>query len=167
MKLYLIKFTNLVLQGSISEPSAWAFQKDSELVDLFDYHLHKMKEIGMRDRLWQEVEKKPIMNQDSINGQGHNAIGYENVAFPFIELLIGLFSASMLLVIEAAIFYKKSISGNLRQSNDEDRTSREAHDMVNEIYALLLENHLKPRDIKLLSTIKKLALADTKDVKLK
>ena len=105
------------------------------------------------------------MNQDSINGQGHNALGYENVAFPFIELLIGLLSASALLVIEAAIFYKKRISGSLSLSNDEDRTSREAQAMVNEIYALLLENHLKSRDIKRLSRIKKLALADTKDVK--
>ena len=64
--------TKLIGQERVVKPLAWGFQKDSELIGIFNYHLHKMHEAGVIDRLRQEIEKQHEMN--AANTQGGNSI---------------------------------------------------------------------------------------------
>ena len=45
------------------------------------------------DRFWQEIERKQNLYKDDTKIQNANVVGYENVAFPFLALLTGLFAA--------------------------------------------------------------------------
>ena len=62
----------LIRQERVFKPLAWGFQKDSELIGIFNYHLHKMHEAGMVDRLRQDIERQHEMNVAST--QGGNSI---------------------------------------------------------------------------------------------
>lgn len=80
---------------------SWAFQKDSEVADLFSHHINKMKETGTMDKLWQKIESKMKWGNDATNIQEINELGYDNVVLPFWALMTGVCSAILLLVIEA------------------------------------------------------------------
>ena len=95
---------NFLRQEKVQQSLAMAFQKDSEFVGVFNYHIHKMQATGIIDRFWKEVERKQDMNKDDTKIQNANVVGYENVAFPFLALLTGLFAALLQLGIEVAVF---------------------------------------------------------------
>ena len=110
-----------------------------------------MQATGNVDRFWQEAERKQNLNKDDKIQNAH-VVGYENVAFPFLALLTGLFAALLQLVIEVAAFSKKQYADeNAIQSNADNlthRPSRQAILAIKEVCDMLLENNSSPRDIK-------------------
>ena len=79
---------NLIsLQDGLGNPLAWAFQKDSEFVELFNYHIQKMDEGGLLNQLQKTIYKKET-GEDKCNVE-MIMIGYENVAFPCLVLVSG------------------------------------------------------------------------------
>ena len=119
---------------------AWAFQKDSELVGMFNHHIHKMKMTGNIDRLWQVIDRKQKMNKDTRNmKREHQALGYENVFFPFLVLLNGLCVAFLQVSLEVVPFCKKNSEDvNL---NIHEESTNEAKEIIKELYGLLQEKH--------------------------
>ena len=132
---------------------AWAFQKDSELVGVFNYHIHKMQGTGNMDRFWQEMERKRKNNKYATKVQEVNVVGYENVAFPFLALLAGLFAALLQLGIEFVVFCKRKYADIPNQSSDESSTPRESRLIIKEFGDMLQENNSNT-DIKLQSAMR-------------
>ena len=95
---------------------AWAFEKESELLPLFNYYLEKLQQTGVMDRLRQKMMHFPRGNTDSLKlqVQGINGLGYEHVVLPFLALMIGLCLAFVQLGAETAITRK--CSDNKEQS---------------------------------------------------
>ena len=89
---------------------AWAFQRDSELLQIFNYYLDKMQQTGVIDRLRQEFIGGHNRDTDVsvIQMQNINSLGYENVVVLFLALLTGLCVALFQLGIETATFCKKT-----------------------------------------------------------
>ena len=121
---------------------------------MFNYYLDEMKQTGVIDRLGQTFmgdASKPLQVQD-ING-----LGYEHLVFPFIALLTGLCVAFMQLGIETVISCKKKCFSDEAQSNEDESTSEEAKEIIDDIYLLLVENHCRHGDIKFLSKMRVLS----------
>ena len=135
-----------------------AFQKDSDLACVFNYHIHKMQARGIFDRFWSEVERKQNMNKDDTKVQNVNVVGYENVTFPFMALLTGLLAALLQLGIEFTVFSKKKYpDDNAIQSNDVHSNHSEASELIlaiKEVSDMLVENNSNQKVAKLQSTIK-------------
>ena len=149
-------------QEKNKKPAAWAFQKNSELVDLFNHHLHKMQETGTLDRLWKQIEIKIKKGNDAPKIQEANALGYRNVSVPFSALLTGIIAAIVLLGVETIIFCKGKYADDVSMPDeDEDYYSKGAAQIIYEINMLLLQNHSKLKDLTLLSKIKTLATPKT------
>ena len=135
----------------MSYPLAWAFEKDSEFVSIFNYHIQKMQLSGIMARYWQEVERKLNINIDDTKIQNVIVLGYENVAFPFLALLTGLFAALLQFGIEVAVFCKRKYGDNVNQStrilivsSHESSTHREESLVIKELMevcSMLQENN--------------------------
>ena len=144
-------------QEKIRYPEAWAFQKESELLPIFNYGLQKMQQTGVMDRLRLKYlgdhssHTGTAMTQDSIG------LGYENVAFPFMALLGGLCLAFIQIGIEITFMCMKKCSFDEEQSEEDGSPSEEANDAIDEIYDLLRENHCKAEDLKFLSKMRELS----------
>ena len=68
---------------------AWAFQRNSELAECFNYHLQKMSEAGILDKLhstYVDVKSKDELGEEDNN----SSLGYRTAAFPSLVLLGGL-----------------------------------------------------------------------------
>ena len=112
-------------------------------------------------RLKQEIERNFNRNKDNGKVQDAHVLGFENVAFPYLALSIGIAVAFIQLGIEIVMFYKKKSAYN-RDSEDaslseEDNESRQ---IIKEISELLKRNNTKPKDMKLLSQIRNIAKSD-------
>ena len=130
---------------------AWAFQRQSELLPLFNYHIHKMKQSGIIDRLRQKyLDEKNLVTSETIVDT--NVLGYDNVMFPFLAFLIGLCVALLQLGIEVLCIFKKEPSGDGEQVQQHNCV--EAKDVIDDIYNLLLENHEKLGGMKFLSQMR-------------
>ena len=105
------------------------------------------------DLLWQEVERKQNMKKDDTKIQNTNVLGYENVAFPFLALLTGLFAALLQLGIEFVVFCKRKYADIPNQSSDESSTPRESRLIIKEFGDMLQENNSNT-DIKLQSAMR-------------
>ena len=136
---------------------AWAFQKDSQLLPIFNYHIQKMHQNGLVDRMKHKFIGDH--NRDTDVSKIHNidGLGYDNVAIPFLALLTGLCAAFMQLVIEAAILCKKKCYDNELESREDNSASEEAKEIIDGIYDLLLENHCKLGSIKFLYKMRMLS----------
>ena len=100
----------IYFQERIKDEVGFAFQKDSELVDIFNYYLKKTQENGIMSIL---EKKLGITSQpDKLDPIKENVLGYENVAFPFAILLIGLMASIVHTVIEAMTSWKKNKNDN-------------------------------------------------------
>ena len=80
-------------------PIAWAFQKDSEFVECFSYHLQKISEGGLLKRLEQKIHRPEKKGKE-----GALTLGYENMAFPCFVVLMG--AALALLQLTEEVFKK-------------------------------------------------------------
>ena len=101
-------------------------------------------------------ERSRDTDASKIQVQEINGLGYENVTFPFLALLSGLCVALLTLGIETAIICKKRCSDTEEQSNEDESTSEEAKDIIDEINNILLENHCELGGIKFLSKMRML-----------
>ena len=102
-----------------------------------------MSETGTISRLRREIERK---NKDANKVQDAHVLGFENVAFPYLALSIGITMALVQIGIELVMFYKKTSAYN-RDSEDaslseEDNKSRQ---IIKEIIELLKRNVINQR----------------------
>ena len=79
---------------------AWAFQKDSELLPVFNYYLHQMQETGVLDKLRREIVGR-LKNVDETKVLDVIVLGYEDLAIPFLILVTGTGVAFIQLGMEA------------------------------------------------------------------
>ena len=93
------------MQGKVKTPLCWAFQKDSELAEVFNYHLQKMRETGTMSYMRQQFNFNK--KKDAGKVQDAHVLGFENVAFPFLALLTGVFLAFIQVGIEFVMCCKK------------------------------------------------------------
>ena len=117
-----------------------------------------MQQTGVIDRLKQTF----LGNHNGITGsskiQELQGLGYDTVIFPFLALLIGLCAALFQLGIEAMTsICKEKGSKYEEQSKEDDSTSKEEREMIDEINDLLLENHRKLGGKKFLTKMKMLS----------
>ena len=78
-------FQILPLRDAIVYDSFLAFQKDSELTKLFNFHIAKMRQSGVLDLM-----VKKYLERDDFRGKNEvAALGFDNVLFPFLMLSIG------------------------------------------------------------------------------
>ena len=145
-------------QEKITLYKAWGFQRESELLPIFNHWLKKMQQTGVIDRLHQKFIGDHKLDEDTTVPQSINGLDFENVALPFIALLIGLCAAVTQLAIEIVSICKKKCSDVDEQSKKElGSLSEEAKDVIAEINYLLLENHCKAEDLKFLSRMRVLS----------
>ena len=100
-------------QEAVKAPLAWAFQKESELHSIMNYHLDKMEQSGIIDRLHKTFLKSQNINSDTdaiMTKVYEEGIGYDKVVVPFLVLLTGLCLALLQLGIEAIGVYMHSKS---------------------------------------------------------
>ena len=145
------------LQEKIKDSLAWAFQNDSQLLPIFNYHLQKLHQHGVLDRMKHKLIGDHNRDTDVSKIQNINGLGYDNVAFPFLALLAGLCAAFMQLAIEAAFLCKKKCYDQELESKEDEYASEEAKEIVGGIHDLLLENHRKLGGIKFLYKMKMLS----------
>ena len=114
-----------------------------------------MKQSGIIERLRQKyLDEKNLVNSETIVDT--NVLGYKNVMFPFMALLIGLCVALLQLGIEAWAIFKKAPSNDAEQV--QQNNCAEAKDVIDDIYYLLLENHEKLGGMKFLSRMRLLSI---------
>ena len=80
-------------------------QKNSEYVEMFDYHITKMQENGIVARF----KHKWMYNTDKNNYGMAEAVtlDFENMVFPFMCLVVGVVSAATVLLAEWIILFFK------------------------------------------------------------
>ena len=102
------------LQDSVSSPTGWGLQKDSELLEFVNYHLIKMTETGIVNRFRRDAESGEREGPAAL--ERVVVLGFENVAFPFLALLTGLAVAFMQFGIEIINLRITDITQKLRWS---------------------------------------------------
>ena len=93
----------LNIQDRVPISDAFAFQKGSEFLFMFNHFLRKMHESGVIDKMnrdWSLREELDFEIDPAVN------LGYENVAFPFIILVGGLLFSCVLTLFESG--FRKS-----------------------------------------------------------
>ena len=116
-------------------PLAWAFQKESDILQIFNYYLDKLQRTGIINRLRQK-----------------------DLTLPFLALITGICVALAQLVVETAIICKKKPSDIEKfQNQNESTTSKKAKEIIDDIYDLLLENHDTQESINFLSKVRMMA----------
>lgn len=86
----------------------FGLQKGSEFKEVFDYHIHRMEEMGLM-RLWKQKFNKRRSNTKTVQQSNFlaQALGFENVIFPFLAMAIGMFFSISLAGIE---WFQKSFT---------------------------------------------------------
>ena len=79
-----------------------AYQKDSEFHDLFDYHLMKMKQSGIFDKIMSSYLADPPL---TIGISEANQLGYNNLVVPLFVLSFGCFGGIVILMLERLFRY--------------------------------------------------------------
>ena len=85
--------------------SAIAFPKDSEFTALFNYHMMKNHMSGVQDKLWTKwfgtVESGVGTSSDPEESENvTKSLGYDNVMFPVLVLVMGLVVSLSTIVLE-------------------------------------------------------------------
>ena len=89
----------LQIKESLRQMVAFALQKDSEYKELFNHNMHKLNEAGILDNLAQ----KYLPNQRSLQADIEAvSLGYDNVLFPSLIMLIGIAFSILISCIEKA-----------------------------------------------------------------
>lgn len=111
--LICFRFEVLSIEDSFQTESAVGFQKDSELLELFNYHFARMKESGILAKTLSPIFTRASKMEATVNGQmaqpsaDELGLSYTTVSFPFIVLSIGIVSTMILSVYERFIFLWK------------------------------------------------------------
>ena len=88
-----------ILDSSMSL-GPFAYQKGSEFHGIFDYHLMKMKQSGILDKVKSIYLPDPPL---TIGISEANQLGYDNLMFPGIVITFGIIGALIILLVEALI----------------------------------------------------------------
>ena len=142
-------------------PCSWAFQKDSELLSIINYHLVKLREVGILQKLDQRFihncnSTRDVFDVSDKYKHEHGPVGlsYEEVNFPFLALLTGLCLALLLAGFERMVHSKMKCMQDEEILKEDESTSEDEKDIIDDIYSLLLENHSKLGGKKFLSKVK-------------
>ena len=96
------RFVALKLVESKKVPLAWAYQKRSELTEMFDYHLFKLEQSGLMERLvakWTMYETSSTATAASVKGSSKRivdgdttarSLGFHTTYFLFSTLAMGV-----------------------------------------------------------------------------
>ena len=89
------------------KPLAFGFQKDSSLLNLFDYHLKEMKESGALDQIMKKYESGPQVCED----YSGKPLGMGSVFAAFAIVILALLLVYVILAIEfmASFFNAKGL----------------------------------------------------------
>jgi hypothetical protein len=101
------RYVDLEITDGVNGQVAWAFQKESEFTDFFNYHLLKLQERGVMHKIvrdWSYSPSESYWVPDAIS------LGYDNTLFPFLILLGGIVAAALFILIEV---YDKCMMLNL------------------------------------------------------
>ena len=90
-------------------PFGWAFQKDSELVEMFNHHTQKMKERGTLSWLRQDIVQNFDKEKDASKVNDAHVLAFEKVAFPFLALLTGILLSFVQIASEFLTSYRKQL----------------------------------------------------------
>ena len=93
----------LNLDDQLYDHQAFAFQHNSELVDLFNYHINKMEISGVLQHIkndWVYTGGVPDRSEDQPMAV---ILGFENVLFPFIVMGSGVLGSLVLSLLERAL----------------------------------------------------------------
>ncbi|TRY72054.1 hypothetical protein TCAL_17138 [Tigriopus californicus] len=96
------KVQPLPLVDQLYDNQGFGLQKDSEFLDVFNYHLHHFKETGM---LYKNHVKwiAPNHARGSSTQSEKVVLGYENLLFPFLILACGCLGAGIVVIVEYAL----------------------------------------------------------------
>ena len=75
-------------------------QKNSEFTEMFNYHIFKLYEMGVMDRLKHKYVDKP---NKEFGFPEAITLGYENLLFPFGFIVLGMILAASAILVEHAI----------------------------------------------------------------
>ena len=97
------QLTILSIKEEVMTSLCIALQSDSEFTDIINFYLSQLMQSGLLPKMrhkWLEKGHLEPLNEAS---EAANALGYDNLMFPFMSLLGGIFVASILLMFE---YYK-------------------------------------------------------------
>ena len=129
-------------------PCSWAFQKDSELLSIMNYHLVKLREDGILQKLDQRFIRNCNSTRnvfdvsDKLNHE-NEGLSYEEVNFPFLALLTGICLALLLAGFERMLHSKMKSMQDEEKLKEDESASEDEKDIIDDIHYLLLENHSK------------------------
>ena len=118
-----------------------------------------MGETGTLSRLREEIKRNFHRKKDAGIVQDANVVGFENVAFPFLALLIGISLAFVQLGLEFVMFFKKNCACNPNPEDANMTEDDESRQIIKKVSELLQKNSSKPKDMKLLSQIRAIAMS--------
>ena len=87
----------LNILDSVQLPGAYAYQKGSEFRRMFDYHLLRIKESGIRERIGTIYAPEPPLK---IGVDEANQLGFDVLLFPAMVLSCGGFGGLLIMVFE-------------------------------------------------------------------
>ena len=87
----------LNIMDSVRVPAAYAYPKGSEFRKMFDYHLLKIKEAGIDEKIVTNYAPDPPLQ---IGISEAEQLGYDALLFPMILLLFGICGAWILVSLE-------------------------------------------------------------------
>ena len=93
----ILRSTVQIPQDGIKAPLGMAFQKDSQLVECFNHHFHRMIESGVMSQINGRAE---TINEKFNSIDDAIVLSYENVIFPSLILLVGLVMSVSQLAME-------------------------------------------------------------------
>ena len=116
-------------------PCAWAFQKDSELLSIMNYHLVKLRETGILEELARRFihncnSTKNILDASDQYKDEDVGLGYEHFKFPFLALLTGLCIAILQAGFESMVLCKRKCMQDEEKLKEDELTSEDEKDQA-------------------------------------
>ena len=94
------RLKDLDIMDSVRTPGAYCYPKGSEFRKIFDYHLLKIKESGIDEKIVTNYASDPPLQIGIDEAQ---QLGYDALLFPMILLLVGSCGALILVILEHLI----------------------------------------------------------------
>ena len=95
----------LNLDDQLHNHQAFAFQQNSELLDLFNYHINKLEASGVLQHIKNDWIYSGAMSDQSDKQPEAVVLGFENVFFPFVVVGSGMLGSIIISVLEKFISY--------------------------------------------------------------
>ena len=153
----MISNSNFSSQEKAKTAFGWAYQKDSQLVGIFNYYTQKIRETGLLNRLRQEIVRNYDKKKDTTGVQEADVLGFESLVFPFLTLFMGIVFAFVQLVIEMIFFCRKGCKNETNFLHSDDKSRK----IIEEISNLIQKHATQPKNENLLAQIRSLAMYDT------